>query len=73
MPTQQQSLAHSIRALGGTWHTRRAVAALRDAGHDWVDQRAAEKRARQILRELAADGLIVRVEPKRATYTVTRK
>ncbi|QNE79434.1 hypothetical protein F0344_25675 [Streptomyces finlayi] len=47
-----------MRALGGTWDTRRAVTALRDAGHGDGDQRQQEKRTCRALRDLAATGVI---------------
>lgn len=68
--THQQVLAQSIRALGGTWDTERAVIALRDAGHGAGDRRQQEKRARQALRDVAVTGLIEKVEPGRAIYRV---
>lgn len=67
-PSQPETLSRAIRALGGTWDTQRAVTALRDRGHVFADQRAAEKRARQILRDLADLGLIVKTDPDRAVY-----
>ncbi|MDK0525022.1 hypothetical protein [Streptomyces sp. ML-6] len=63
-----QVLEKPIRALGGTWNTQRAVTALRDAGHGTGDQRQQEKRTRQALRDLADAGVIVKTEPRRATY-----
>jgi hypothetical protein len=66
--THQQALEKSIRALGGTWDTRRAVTALRDAGHGAGDQRQQEKRAREALRGLAIAGVIVKTDPGSATY-----
>lgn len=71
--THRETLTHAIRTLGGTWDTQRAVTTLRDHGHQWPDQRAAEKRARQILRDLANDGLIVKTNPKRAEYRLADK
>ncbi|MGW7267953.1 hypothetical protein [Streptomyces sp. NPDC054842] len=66
--THQEVLANVIRALGGTWDTRRAVTALQDAGRANGDRRQQEKRARQALRDVAATGLIVKTEPDSATY-----
>ncbi|MFE7760504.1 hypothetical protein [Streptomyces sp. NPDC057438] len=66
--THKQSLAAVIRALGGTWDTRRAVLALRVAGHEPKDREAAEKAARTQLRALAEDGVIVRPDPGEAVY-----
>ncbi len=62
-PTHQKSLARAVRSLGGEWDTRRAVTALRDAGHQ-VD----DKRAREMMRRLRDSGLLVRVDPVRARY-----
>jgi hypothetical protein len=70
-PTHYEILEKSVRALGGTWDTQRAVTALRDGGYVAVDQRAAEKEARRILRELAANGLLVKTDPDRAIYRPT--
>lgn len=61
--TQRQSLEKSIRSLGGIWNTRRAVTALADAGHV-----VADKRARQLLRDLAEVRLLQKIEPVSATY-----
>ncbi|WP_405785239.1 hypothetical protein OG512_48170 [Streptomyces sp. NBC_01378] len=63
MTTHQQHLEKSIRALGGIWDTTRAVTTLRAAGHE-----VADKRARQVLRDIAATGLIVKADPGRAIY-----
>ncbi|WP_181804803.1 hypothetical protein [Streptomyces shenzhenensis] len=67
-PTHHEILERSVRALGGTWDTQRAVTALRDGGYRPADQRAAEKEARRILRELGAQGLLVRTDLDRAIY-----
>lgn len=61
--TQASALGKAVRAQGGTWGTLRAVTALGDAGHE-----ASDKRARQILRDLAASGLLVKTDPDRAVY-----
>ncbi|MFD4226744.1 hypothetical protein [Streptomyces sp. NPDC058545] len=66
--TIAQILEKPIRTLGGTWDTRRAVTALRDAGHGDGDQRQQEKRAREALRDLAATGVIVKTDSGSATY-----
>ncbi|MFF1400269.1 hypothetical protein ACFVZD_41690 [Streptomyces sp. NPDC058287] len=71
--TQRQALEQSIRALGGTWDTSRAVTALRDAGYGEGDRRQHEKRARQILRDLDAAGLIVKTDPDSATYRLAEQ
>lgn len=66
--TQRQELRQAITSLGGSWNTHRAVTVLRDAGYPVED-----KRARQILRDLAEDGIIVKVDPDSATYRTTEK
>ncbi|MEY2246759.1 hypothetical protein ACN6K9_003299 [Streptomyces sp. SAS_267] len=66
--THQQVLAQSVRALGGTWDTQRAVTALRDAGIGDGDRIQQEKRARRALRDLAEAGLLVKTDPDSATY-----
>ncbi|MFG2472272.1 hypothetical protein ACGFXB_43515 [Streptomyces canus] len=66
--TQRQALERSIRSLGGTWDTSRAVTTLRDAGYGEGDRRQQEKRARQVLRDLADAGVIVKTAPDSATY-----
>lgn len=71
--TQRQALEQSIRALGGTWDTWRAVTALRDAGYSEGDRRQQEKRARQVLRDIAETGLIVKTDPDSATYRVAEQ
>ncbi|MBG7696572.1 hypothetical protein HCJ76_00225 [Streptomyces sp. MC1] len=63
MTTHQQHLERSIRTLGDIWDTTRAVTTLRAAGHEVTD-----KRARQVLRDIAATGLIVKTDPVRAVY-----
>lgn len=59
-PTHEQILARAVRALGGTWTTRRAVTVLRDAGIDAVDDVARQKQARRALRQLHRAGTLVR-------------
>jgi hypothetical protein len=66
--TQKQVLESAVRTFGGEWNTGLAVAALRDAGHEVTD-----KRARQILRDLAAAGLLEKTDPGSATYRTTVK
>lgn len=51
-------------AAGGAWNTRRAATALAEAGPTVTD-----KRAWQILRDLAAANLIAETDPNTATYT----
>ncbi|MCX4606860.1 hypothetical protein OG402_41265 [Streptomyces anulatus] len=66
-----QALEKAVRALGGTWDTRRSVTALRDAELGNGDQRAQERRAREALRKLYRAGVIVKVDPDSATYRLT--
>lgn len=56
-PNQRVSLESAVRACRGFWDTRRALTALRDAGHQ-----PKEKHTRQILRDLASSGLLIKVE-----------
>jgi hypothetical protein len=61
--TNADILARAVAALDGTWDTTRAVTALRDAGVPaGAGDRADEKQARAALRQLADDGVLVRVE-----------
>jgi hypothetical protein len=55
--SQRADLEKAVRTYGGHWDTERGLRALRDAGHDPQD-----KRTRQILRDLASEGLLVKVE-----------
>ncbi|MFI9019096.1 hypothetical protein ACIGZI_34225 [Streptomyces griseus] len=72
MPSQAaQVLEKSIRVLGGTWGTHRAVTALSNAGVGHGGLRAQEKRARQALRDLKAAGVIVQIAPDSATYRLS--
>ncbi|GAA1377937.1 hypothetical protein GCM10009612_78290 [Streptomyces beijiangensis] len=71
--THQEFLAKTIRTLGGTRDTRRAVTALQDAGRGGGDRWQQEKRARQALRDVAATGLIVKTEPSSATYRLMKQ
>ncbi|WP_028806327.1 hypothetical protein [Streptomyces sp. 303MFCol5.2] len=66
--THKQALAAVIQALGGTWDTERAILALRVAGYQPANDEAAGKEARNNLRKLAKDGLIVRPDPDQAVY-----
>ncbi|MGW7283921.1 hypothetical protein ACWGH4_00220 [Streptomyces sp. NPDC054847] len=66
--TQSAALEQAVRKRRGEWTTVLAVAALRDAGHEVTD-----KRARQILRDLAAAGLLEKTDPGSATYRTTEK
>ena len=54
--SQRADLEEAVRAYGGCWDTERGLRALRDAGHEPQD-----KHTRQILRDLADAGLLVKV------------
>ncbi|MER5853203.1 hypothetical protein ABT126_41265 [Streptomyces sp. NPDC002012] len=66
LASQKDCLAEAITAEGGEWGAQRSVATLHEVGHT-ID----EKRARQILRDLAADGVIDRADADRAIYRPT--
>jgi hypothetical protein len=61
--SQRTCLEQAVRTYGGFWDTERSLRALRDAGHDPQD-----KHTRQILRDLASEGLLVKVEHRPVTY-----
>jgi hypothetical protein len=61
--TQRTDLEKAVRAYGGCWDTSRGLRALRDAGHD-----PQEKHTRRILRDLAGEGLLVKVEDRPVRY-----
>ncbi|MFD8516615.1 hypothetical protein ACFV27_37425 [Streptomyces antimycoticus] len=61
--THQQILTKAIEDEGGTWDAARAVTTLGLAGHG-VDDR----RARAVLRRIAATGLLTRTSQTRAIY-----
>lgn len=63
LASQKDSLAEAIRSDCGDWDAQRSVEALHEVGYT-VD----EKRARQILRDLTAGGLLHRVDADRAVY-----
>ncbi|MFC4607137.1 hypothetical protein ACFO9E_04780 [Streptomyces maoxianensis] len=62
-PSQRAALEASVRKYRGFWDTQRALSALRDAGHD-----PQPKHTRQILRDLASGGLLVKVEDRPVRY-----
>lgn len=64
--SRRRSPSDPITGEGGEWDAQRSVAALHEIGHA-VD----EKRARQILRDLAADGILQRLDTDRAVYRPT--
>ncbi|WP_331763230.1 hypothetical protein OG571_47710 (plasmid) [Streptomyces sp. NBC_01369] len=62
--TQKKALEEAVRRHPGQEvDTRRAVAYLEEAGHPVTD-----KRARQLLRDLAAAEVITKTDPSTATY-----
>ncbi|WP_331754028.1 MULTISPECIES: hypothetical protein [unclassified Streptomyces] len=63
LASQNDCLAEAITDEGGEWDAQRSVAALHEIGLA-VD----EKRARQILRDLAADGVLQHLDTDRAVY-----
>ncbi|MEU6016953.1 hypothetical protein ABZ826_23750 [Streptomyces sp. NPDC047515] len=65
---QKEALQKAVKAAAGTWNTRRAANALAEAGHMVTD-----KRARQLLRDLAAAEVIAKTDPNTATYRTTEQ
>ncbi|MFJ3083000.1 hypothetical protein ACIPJG_25045 [Streptomyces halstedii] len=65
---QREALRKAIKTAGGTWTTRRAANTLAEAGHMVTD-----KRARQLLRDLAAAKVITKTDPNTATYQTTEQ
>ncbi|MEW1871184.1 hypothetical protein AB0420_24250 [Streptomyces caelestis] len=65
--SRRADLERAVRTYGGHWDTERALRALRDAGHDPQD-----KHTRQILRDLASEGLLVKVEDRPVRYSTVR-
>jgi hypothetical protein len=61
--SQRADLEKAVRRYGGYWDTDRSLRALRDAGHD-----PQNKHTRRILRDLARDGLLVKVEYRPVKY-----
>ncbi|MGW2893158.1 hypothetical protein ACWDAO_00620 [Streptomyces sp. NPDC001212] len=61
--SQRADLERAVRRYGGYWDTERSLRTLRDAGHDPQD-----KHTRQILRDLASEGLLVKVEDRPVRY-----
>jgi hypothetical protein len=66
--TPQEILARAVQALGGTWHTQRAVTVLRAAGTEAVDEHAREKQARHALRRLRDRGILVQTRDRPVEY-----
>jgi hypothetical protein len=65
---ERDALLKAINSDGGTWNTRRVANALSAAGEMVTD-----KRARQLLRDLAAAGVITKSDPNTATYRTTEQ
>ncbi|MEU0914538.1 hypothetical protein [Streptomyces althioticus] len=65
--SQRADLERAVLTYGGLWDTERGLRALRDAGHDPQD-----KHTRQILRDLASEGLLVKVEDWPVRYKAVR-
>ncbi|MFI6370402.1 hypothetical protein [Streptomyces sp. NPDC050546] len=65
--SQRADLEKAVRTYGGHWDTERGLRALRDAGHDPQD-----KHTRQILRDLAREGLLTKVEDWPVRYVAVR-
>ncbi|MGW5122504.1 hypothetical protein ACWEQ7_00280 [Streptomyces sp. NPDC004069] len=61
--SQRADLERAVRRYGGYWDTERSLRTLRDAGHAPQD-----KHTRQILRDLASEGLLVKVEDRPVRY-----
>lgn len=62
MSTHAEILARAVGARDGQWDTHRAATALRDADVPvGSGDRADEKQAREALRELEGQGVLVRV------------
>ncbi|MER5833775.1 hypothetical protein ABT116_23685 [Streptomyces sp. NPDC002130] len=65
--SQRAALEQAVRTYGGYWDTERSLRTLRDAGHDPQD-----KRTRQILRDLAQEGVLTKVEDWPVRYVAVR-
>ncbi len=65
--SQRADLERAVHTYGGLWDTERGLRAMRDAGHDPQD-----KHTRQILRDLASEGLLVKVEDWPVRYKAVR-
>ncbi|MFF9489803.1 hypothetical protein [Streptomyces sp. NPDC014676] len=63
--SQRADLEKAVRTYDGHWDTERGLRALRDAGHD-----PQEKHTRRIFRDLASEGLLVKVEDRPVRYRV---
>ncbi|MYR47393.1 hypothetical protein [Streptomyces sp. SID5910] len=67
LSSQRADLEKTVRTLGGLWDTERGLRALRDTGHD-----PDPKYTRAILRDLASEGLLVKVEDWPVRYRAVR-
>ncbi|MEV7712242.1 hypothetical protein [Streptomyces sp. NPDC088270] len=66
--THAENRGEAIQALCGTWDAERALAALFGAGYRPADVATGKKRARQVLRDLADAGVIVKVNERPVEY-----
>ncbi|MGW6614968.1 hypothetical protein ACWGA0_16100 [Streptomyces erythrochromogenes] len=66
--THAETLTEAIQALDGIWDAERALTALFGAGYRPADGAAGEKRARQVLRDLADAGAITKISEKPVQY-----
>ncbi|MET9658520.1 hypothetical protein [Streptomyces sp. NPDC006510] len=66
--THAEILSEAIQALHGAWDAERALAALFGAGYRPADVAIGKKRARQVLRDLADAGAIVKVSERPVEY-----
>ncbi|MFF1444097.1 hypothetical protein [Streptomyces sp. NPDC058295] len=66
--THQQIVTKAVKEEGGVWDATRTVTTLGLAGHG-VD----DKRARAVLRRIAATGILTRTSQTRAIYETTEK
>jgi hypothetical protein len=64
---QRADLEKAVRIYGGFWDTERGLRALRDTGHE-----PQEKYTREILRALASEGVLVKVEDRPVRYRAVR-
>ncbi|MFB7558192.1 hypothetical protein [Streptomyces brevispora] len=66
--THAEFLDEAIQALRGTWDAERALTALFGAGYRPADVATGKKGARQVLRDLADAGAIVKVNERPVEY-----
>ncbi|MFH8472519.1 hypothetical protein [Streptomyces sp. NPDC018000] len=66
--THAEILSEAIQTLHGAWDAERALAALFGAGYRPADVAIGKKRARQVLRDLADAGAIVKVSERPVEY-----